>query len=66
MIDTFTDSCVNVTLQKFTRDWTRVKHNFWQKSKVKTDFSLTMHLDRGQRSEYSKHYPLNMQTNLDT
>ena len=27
-IDTFTDSCVNVILQKFTRDWTRVKHDF--------------------------------------
>ena len=27
-IDTFRDSCVNVILQKFTRDWTRVKHDF--------------------------------------
>ena len=27
-IDTFRDSCVNVILQKFTRDWTRVEHDF--------------------------------------
>ena len=54
-INTFRDSCVNVILQKFTRDWTRVKHDFKQKSKVKADFSLTVHLDRGRRSEYSEH-----------
>ena len=45
MIHTFTDSCVNVTLQKFTRDWTKIKHDFKQKSKVQADFSLTVHLD---------------------
>ena len=36
-INTFTDSCVNVILQKFTRDWTRVKHN---------EFSLTVALTK--------------------
>ena len=54
--DTFTDSCVNVILQKFTRNRTKVKHDFQQRSKVKADFTLTVHLDRGRRSEYSEHW----------
>ena len=54
-IDTFTDSCVDVILQKFAIDWTRVKHDFKQKSKVKADFSLSVHFDRGRRLEYSEH-----------
>ena len=54
--DTFTDSCVNIILQKFISNRTRVKHDFQQKSKVKADFSLTVHLDRGWRSKYSEHW----------
>ena len=47
-IDTFRDSCVNVILQKFTRDWTKVKHNFSKSQRSR--------LDRGRRLEYSKHW----------
>ena len=42
MIGTLLDGCMNVILQKFTRNWTKVECDFWQKSRVKAEFlSLT-------------------------
>jgi len=51
MIGTVSDGCMNVILQKFTRNWTRVKRDFWQRSRVKADFSsLTILTEDGDRS----------------
>ena len=44
-IDTFRDSCVNIILQKFTRDWTRVKHDF-QRSRLILAWPSTLTEDK--------------------